>query len=606
MLRNAPLRLPRSLSRSISRETVALSIALALFGASAFAQEQDEYRLRARLDPSTHTVHGRAQITWTNRSSVPLDELLFHLYLNAFENDGTVFMRESEGQLRGQRFHGEGSIEVEYLRVDGADRLEGSDDELIDGDRTQLRVPLTEPIPAGSAVQIDIGFQSHLPPGFARSGYHGDFHVVAQWFPKLAKLEADGSFASFPYHGAGEFYADFARYELNVEVPSGWVVGATGEEVSAGDGRTFVAVPVHDCAFVAAPWFEEQHREVTLASGQTVDIHILYPPGFDSAVERHLDVTAAGLLHYGRLYGDYPYPTLTIAVPPRGASGIGGMEYPSLFVTDGPWVSLPWLPITAQDEVTAHELGHQWFQGLVATNEVEWPMLDEGLTEWSTGELLRELHGRRGSGLRVAGFDIDGFELRRVGAWARYAPPPGTPAHRFETFSQYGASVYARTSSIVETIARTWGRSRTTRALGRYARQQRFQHPGPDALFDAFDEEFGPWMSQRVLRPALMEGAVSATLVQSVEGNRFRVHRAGGLPIPTWIEVRSAAGIERIRFPGTQRTLEAEVSAPIDALRVDPDRNNLTDGRRVDDIVGAWSANDPIALVSALLAWVGP
>ena len=144
-----------------------------------------------------------------------------------------------------------------------------------------------------------MAWESRLPPVFARSGWHGAFHMVAQWFPKLARLEPGGEWASFPYHGHGEFYADFADYDLTVETPPGWVVGASGvmrEErfTSAATVRRFEAERVHDVAFAAAPWFEELEGTHEGEAGP-VHVRVLYPPGFRGAAERHLEVTLAGL-----------------------------------------------------------------------------------------------------------------------------------------------------------------------------------------------------------------------------------------------------------------------------------------------------------------------
>lgn len=591
---------------------------LALFLAlSASASAQDHaYTLHARLDPEAHTVEGRGEIVWRNDSRVAQDHLFVHLYLNAFADEESVFMRESGRQLRGVRFRGVGGIEVTRFELEGRDLLANADDELEENDHTQLRVPLPSPVAPGESIEIQMAWTSTLPPVFARSGYHGDFHMVAQWFPKIARLEPDGEWASFPYHGHGEFYADFARYALTVEVPTDWEVGATGrlvDESMEGDHvrRVFEAERVHDAAFAAAPWFVERWASHTRGDGQEVRVRVLHPPGFESAVETHVEVTLEGLAHYGARFGEYPYDVLTVVVPPRGADGAAGMEYPMLFVTAGPWFAMRGLPIALHDEVTAHELGHQWFQGLVASNEVQWPMLDEGLTEWITGDLLRERHGEAASGIRILGLAIDGFELRRGFALrGKQTPPPGRPAHAFRG-SAYGRSVYGRTSTVLETVARTWGRSRFYRALGSYARSQRFGHPTPEDLFRAFDAEYGSWMSRRILRPALMDGAVGSHRVLRFEpGDTTRVVvQREGLPLPSQVALRRGGEVRRFAWPTERARMELEVEGRWDEVEVDPDQHNLTDPERRDDARGA-RPRSPFARFLSLVQWllgaVGP
>lgn len=596
------------------------------------------YRLEATVDPASHRVDGHALIRWRNTSSVPQSELQLHLYLNAFESQDTVFMQESGGQLRGDRFEGEGGIALQSFLVDGEERLPFVDDNLIANDRTQARVPLSEPVPPGATIVIETRFVSRLPPVFARSGHANDFHMVAQWFPKLARLEDDGTWVNFPYHGQGEFYADFADYDLEVTVPEGWLVVANGEEV-ASEGHGFSAKAVHDCVFAVAPGADagrsrsyrilETETPRSTENANPVHVRYLVPPGFDSALARHRQVLEAGLVHFGDAFGAYPYPTLTVVVPPRGASGAAGMEYPGLLVTAGPWLRIPGLPIAAHDEVTAHELAHQWFQGLVASNEVEHPALDEGLTEWATGDLLQHLHGREASGISLGDLQADGFELRRSMAFGGEGTvAPLNPAPHFAKGEPgdgyYGRSVYMRSAAIFETIARTWGRRRFLRALRRYVDAQRFHHPTPTDLYAAFDAEYGSWMSARVLRPALELGAHAAVRIVSVEatstaegnpGTRVIAERLGDLPIPTSIAVHGADGAQRtLQWPGSDDRFEATLAGSFAAAEIDPHRHNLVDPTPLDNVLrvqvppGKASAlfSRLLFAVQALFAGLGP
>ncbi|MEO0326037.1 MAG: hypothetical protein AAF447_24020, partial [Myxococcota bacterium] len=293
--------------------------------------------LSATLDPVEHRVAGRARIRWVNTSRVPQQELRWHLYLNAFADERTVFMQESGGQLRGEQAEDlsarPGGVELASLVLDpegaAVDLLAASDDELVPGDRTQLRTPLPFPVPPGGTLELEAHFTSRLPRVFARSGFHGDFHCVAQWYPKLARLEPDGSWVSTPYHAYGEFYADFVDARLEVRTPPGWVVAATGvapgppEERSGERLHAFEAPRVHDVVFVAAPWLVETRRSVRGVGpgGASVEVQVFAPPGYDAAARRHHEVTAEGLRRFGERYGPYPYPTLSVVQPPRGAGG---------------------------------------------------------------------------------------------------------------------------------------------------------------------------------------------------------------------------------------------------------------------------------------------
>ncbi len=269
----------------------------------------------------------------------------------------------------------------------------------------------------------------------------------------------------------------------------------------------------------------------------------------------------------------------------------------------------------AHDEVTAHELGNQWFQGMVGTHEVRWPMLDEGLTEWITGDCLREIHGPSRSGASWP-FPIDGFEIRRAVALSGdTVPPPATAAYGFPD-GGYGRTIYFRTSSVLETVARTWGRARIWRALGRYANDHKFKHPVPDDLFRAFDAEYGSWMSRRILRPALFENATAehALDLPVLGAGRTRVTgtRTGGLRLPTRVRLRGSSGEHEVRWDGHQDALVVDVEGTYEIAEADPYRRNMLDPDRRNDAVALPEARDDVgvgpfvAWFQTLIAWLGP
>jgi len=563
-------------------------------------EPRDQVALHAVLDPATHRIDGTLRWRFTNRSAAPVTELYWHLYLNAFRAEGSLFLREGGTEIRHRQAGAAGGITLTALRqADGRDLLARSTlDVGVPDDTTQLRTTLHTPLPPGATLELRATFVSQLPEAVARSGFVRDFHVAAQWFPKLARLEADGTWAHFPYHGLGEFYADFADYSLTVVAPSDLQVVAGGAPVgheAAGPQRRahrFHAPAVHDMVFVAAPNLRVLEDTQPLAT-HTVQVRVVHPPGFERVAADHLALTRRGLAYFSRLFGEYPYPVLTVVVPPDEAVAVSGMEYPTLFLTSGPWwgSARPLLGAGAA-ETTAHELAHQWFQGLVATNEVRHPALDEGLTSWATGALLRELHGPA-SGARLGGVSLDGFELDRSWALPQHlAPAPLSPVHAFETEAYYRA-IYVYMPLMLETVARTWGRERLLRALGAYARAQRFAHPSPDALRAAFREEYGAWFVRDVLDPALTEGCTARTQLGDVETvceagvcrSELVGERRGCWPVPLEVAVSTTVGVTRHAWPGSARELRLPVDpTTLVRVEVDPGRRNLTDPRRLDDV----------------------
>jgi hypothetical protein len=588
----------------------------ALWGTATAAQQ---YSLDARLDPEKHEVYGTLRLALTNTSARALPSLLFHLYLNAFRNRQSVFMRESNGRLRGDQAHGTGGIELSSLRVAGQEVLATAVRELVPGDFSQLQVALPVPLAPGGKLLVEASFVAKLPPVFARSGYAGDFHVIAQWFPKLAKLEPSGDFVGFPYHGLSEFYADFADYDVTVRAPAEYQVFACGElagKQAKGElvERRFKARRVHDFAWVASPSLVAS----TLRVG-TVDVTFAAPASYELALIEHKSIVRQGLAHFGKRFGAYPYRTLTVVVPPRHADGAAGMEYPTMFVTAGNWFATPFAPSLSGAIVSAHELAHQWFYGLLASNEQRHPVLDEGLAEWATFDLLRALYGDTDTFAR--GLGIDRFEVERAGLGQLRNTSPGlaSPAYAQE---EYASSVYARAALALESVRRSFGKARFEQALALYAETNRFGHPAPDELATAFDHVYGAGFSSRVLRPLLFEGERSAVQIveasSATHGKRFRSQvraRREGVQLPTWLSAYDRQGRElvRIAWPEGSTALNAsfETKEPVARVALDADRALLLDGDVRDQSWLFRSDNRPllgrlIAATQLMLSWLGP
>jgi hypothetical protein len=529
------------------RAALWLSLGLALVATDAHALRGDEgvmggsepmlehadkvasYTLNAKLDAAAHTIHGTGTITWKNASKVAVSELWFHLYLNAFKNQSSVFMRQPIGGFRGNTLPTDwGAIDVRKLSlVSGADKTAlavVTRVEKDDPDETQAKVSLPSAAPPGSTITLEVEWDDKLPAVVERTGYFGSFHMVGQWFPKLARLEEDGRWAHFPFHHLGEFYSDFGTYDVTVDVPSGFIIGATGPITESKDenGRHIerhVQDDVHDFAFTA--WDQWQVRKEKI---DDVDVTVLTPPHYDDHAERELETMRVALPHYGKRYGKYPYSVLTLVHPPNGAPEAGGMEYPTLITTGQP----SWLPRGFQfvEGVTIHEFGHQYFYGLLASNEDAWPFLDEGLNSYAENDGMVAMKGD-GAGLDFLGLKVGDVEAqadraRHFGHDERVAQGAGD----FGTGTAYGALVYSRTATILETLSRAYGPEKFQQAMGVYARRYRFKHPTPDDFIKVIAEQISP-LAATNLRNALFERGWVDYAVTAISSHPS--HKAAGM-----------------------------------------------------------------------------
>ncbi len=264
---------------AMKRLFLILLTALAIVSASSFgalSKQIVDYRIQVKLQPEKKTLAGREIVTWLNDSAVPVPELQFHLYLNAFKNNRSTFMKESGGTHRGFKVDEDywGTIAITSLRVkEGEDltsRMEFiQPDDGNPDDQTVMRILLPLPVAPQQRVVLEIEFEAKLPRVFARSGFFDDFYMIGQWFPKLG-VNQDGLWNCHQYHQNSEFFADYGVFEVEITVPKGYAVGATGErmkEVAHEDETvtyTHYQEDVHDFAWTACPDFVEFRERFSL------------------------------------------------------------------------------------------------------------------------------------------------------------------------------------------------------------------------------------------------------------------------------------------------------------------------------------------------------
>jgi len=493
-----------------------------------------EYDISVRLDPETKSIVGKERVVWRNPSKESVPDLWFHLYLNAFRNTESTFYEESGGRLRRDYAFDEGWgwIDLTAIRLaDGAD-LAGAltferPDDGNEGDFTVARVVLPKPVRPGGEVALEIEFEATLPRVYARSGWAPeDFFLVGQWFPKLGVYEPAGmrgrergGWNCHQYHANSEFYADYSSFRVEITVPSGFVVGATGalvERRENEDGTTthvYAQDDVHDFGWAADPSFVEvvetfsgsedvsleEYKEAVRRLERPLDelklsdveIHLLLQSEHRAQAARHIAAAKHALKTFGLAWGRFPYPTLTIVVPPATGDGAAGMEYPT-FVTGGTrWLAAYWpfSNLRLLEAVVLHEIGHEWWYGMVGSNEFEESWLDEGFTDYA------ECLGMTAYG--PSAFLENPFLA--IGAWstARAGNSPDRRYDAMRTFAwrfsprSYGFYSYSKPSLLLLTLRGLLGDDTFARAMRTYSERFRFRHPSSDDFFAVVQEVSG-------------------------------------------------------------------------------------------------------------------
>jgi len=516
------------------------------------------YDIQATLDPVKHSIDGKQKLTWRNRSAQPVCAVYLHLYLNAFESAGSTFMTEQRnlnfafrsdvpvedgdwGYSKLNRVQQDGqAVRWRFVQPDGGPST----------DRTVVRLDLPRPVAPGASTTLDIDFFNQLPRVTARTGYFGTFHLVAQWFPKIGVLELPGERgATAPrwnvheFHMHSEFYADFGEYDVRLTVPKGYTVGATGEETGApveADGKIthrFVQNDVHDFAWTADNRYAKPLDGVYEGPGSPkVKVRVLYHPEYASNAQPALQATIDSLAYFSRTLGPYPYKTVTVVIPPHNADEAGGMEYPTFFTASSyKNVDADTLARYGLDFVTIHEFGHGYFYGILASNEFEEPMLDEGLNEYWDQRMLRERKQRlhlTTPWLKRLGFSpsFAGFDYERFGAMTDN-PADALGQNSWDRMSSrsYG-SVYSRTATTMHDLEQRVGKAALERAFKLYYARWKFRHPSIADFRDAMIEGTG----QGDVVEQIFAQQVYAT--RKVDDSIAEFSSEEALPVPGYVE----------------------------------------------------------------------
>ena len=595
--------------------------------AGARSPRNASYDIEARLDHAARTLTGRETIRWRNISANPTRELQFHLYWNAWRNAESTFLRERRlgGVTTAPRADAWGSTDVSAIRlrppssggsgaaspamIDLTSRMHFiAPDDGNGEDRTVMAVPLPYEVQPNETVQIEVEWKAKIPRPFARTGYVDDYYFIAQWFPKLGVLE-DRGWNTHQFHAVTEFYSDYGVYDLRLTVPRGFVVGASGQQtlrVDNQDGTTthrYHGEDIHDAAWTASPKYIEVKRRFEHSTLPAVDMRLLVLPEHRGQADRFFDSTAAELKYYGEWFGAYPYGYITI-IDPAFQSQADGMEYPTLFTGRARWLAPA--DVTVPEATTAHEAGHQFWYGIVGSNEFEHAWMDEGLNTFSTARAVDEAFGRSLVERRYfGGFipwvfrdipvvrEIDGNRLPGFRPAAE-ADAPATSTYRYWP-STATLITYNKTALWLHTLERHLGWPVLRRIMSTYFERYKFRHPYPEDFFAVVNEVSGKdmtWFFDQVYRGSnefdygVQEFTTTRSTVRlkpdTTAGYRtiVVVRRYGEAIFPVDVETTFKNGQKVTeRWDGAERRTIYTYERPSQAVsvRVDPNRVLLLD-----------------------------
>ena len=475
-------------------------------------QQKTDYNISVKLNDEQNKLSAFEKITYTNNSPNELNEIYIHLWPNAYRNIETAFAKQKLENGDAEFYY---STEEDKGWIDSLDfKINGQRAKwYLTKDIDICKIELLQPLKSGEKLEITTPFSVKIPKVFSRMGHEGQMYCITQWYPKPAVYDANG-WNAIPYLDEGEFYSEFGKFEVSISVPQNYVVAATGnlqndeEKVwlkertnikaeennstdtiknfqrfaSSKEFKTlrFVQDSIHDFAWFCDKRFLIEQSSVVLKSGKKVNTFLYHVDPSQNSV-KWID---SAIYFYSKQLGEYPYDNASAVVTKLKAGA--GMEYPTITNVDA-----------AEEGVIVHEVGHNWFYGILANNERTYPWMDESFNNYyeTRFEYKQKIPARH----RGFHFNKSGDKNQRFGfgetpfgllqqnylfsARKNNDQPVNIPAPDFEEMN-YGTIVYGKAPLMFHQLQDYLGDSLFDAMMQSYYEKWKFKHPLPEDFFD--------------------------------------------------------------------------------------------------------------------------
>jgi hypothetical protein len=508
---------------------------------SSYWQQQVNFKIDVSMNDKEHSLDGYERIHYINNSPDTLKFIWFHIWPNAYKNDRTAF---SEDMLKNGStafyFSADsmrGYINQMEFKVD--DSLAVVEEHPKHADIIKLVLP--KPLAPHQSINISTPFHVQLPYNFSRGGHIDESYQITQWYPKPAVYDNKG-WHEMPYLDQGEFYSEFGNYEVSITLPENYLVASTGELQDKDElnklktlgkldpkqqennkyyyAQTHQLIPgsktiykkvkkvgikssanmktlhykqdnVHDFAWFADKLFLVRYDTVALVT-KTVDVFSFYHPKVMGSWHQSIDYAKDGLKYYSKRIGDYPYNIATVVAGAANENS-GGMEYPTitLITTQGGSIEL--------DGTIAHELGHNWFYGALASNERDHAWMDESINSYYQkryeAEKYKPTNSRKGFFNKRQPSDMEQL-IADTYDGLKKDQPIDTLSEAYAKLN-YALMVYIKGSKWVKLLEQDLTAKAFDKAMQAYYKQWQFKHPSPEDLKKSIEQSTGKSVDTR-------------------------------------------------------------------------------------------------------------
>ena len=527
----------------------ALVFTLSINGQNSW-QQNANYKIYIDVDVKKNTFKGSQEVLYTNNSPDTLNKVFFHLYFNAFRPESDMAERLNNGDDNNRRFdvnikdlepHEYGQLNVNNLKQDGLNIDSFVSD-------TILEVTLTNPILPGESSLFTMNFNGQIPITIRRAGRDSPMGVkysMAQWYPKISEYDYEG-WNTAPYTGR-EFHGVWGDFDVTIKIDKDFIVAASGyiQETDPNNNKlgflsgkkrvwNFKAPKVHDFTWAADS--EYIHDIYPGPNGVKLNFYYKNDPKIIANWKTLQPVTAELMDFFNNYIGEYPYEQYSVV-----QGGDGGMEYSMLTLLNYGEELIPLI------SVTSHELAHAWFQGVLATNEMNHAWMDEGSASYF-GELA-ESHV----------FNIDFHPIFTERPYQDYISlatsgqemPLATNANRFKFNRAYEDAAYDKGFVFLSQLNYIIGEKAFEKTIKNYFDKYKFTHPLPNDLRRVAEQSSGILLNWYLTDWTQTTNQIDYA-IKNVESRKKKsvitLERIGLMPMPLEILVRYKDGNEEFYY----------------------------------------------------------
>ena len=416
----------------------------------------NEYNIEVDLNTENMTYTGKQTVSYVNNTDIDLDDLYFHLYPNAFgtlEESPVLFDRAKN--MNSSSYIG-GYIEIEKASIKDKD-LEWN----IQGDKdTILHISLEKALKKGKSIELYLEYKVKLPSTEDRFGYHDKGINFGNWYPIACVYDSEG-WNLDPYYKLGDpFYSEISNYNVQITVPKEMIVGASGNivsEIEDGDKKVYNVEGrlIRDFAWVASKDFIVKEM---LVDGTVIKLYSLEDD--KDLMDKSLGIGGNAISSFNKIFGKYPYGQYSIIITKFPS----GMEYPGIVFVSDDYFRKSALNIL--ETVIVHETAHQWWYGLVGSDQIDQAWLDESLATYSEVIYMKEIHGKSSAEDYYDQNIKLGYEY--ASSYLGENEVVNKPLMEFSGWDDYGPLVYSRGAMFINAIKEQFGEEVLYEILGRY------------------------------------------------------------------------------------------------------------------------------------------